>query len=153
MKYHVHINKKQYFFCIVLLFLFIILSYLYVSYMPKCTGALPLIFPDCMFKQIFHLYCPGCGGTRSVECLFHLQPVQSCLYHPMVIYIVICLCFFYIKIGVQLKRQNGVADFNISTAPLWGLLFLLILFFIGRNILLVCTGFDYIGELSAYWNG
>lgn len=152
MKYHVHINRKQYIGSLVFLFLLIIMTIVYILMMPRWTEASPLLFPDCMFKQTFHLYCPGCGGTRAIEALLNLQPLVSFLYHPMIIYIVIWLGFFYIKIGIQIKKQKGLADFYISLLPLWGLPVLLILFFFMRNLLLVYCNVDFIGELGPYWH-
>jgi len=29
--------------------------------------------PECTFYKTWHLYCPGCGGTRAIHAFFHLD--------------------------------------------------------------------------------
>ena len=43
----------------------------------------------CWFKSCFGLPCPGCGLTRSVTCISHLEFVKAWNYHPFgpVIYV------------------------------------------------------------------
>ena len=36
----------------------------------------------CWFKSFFELPCPGCGLTRSVTCISHLQFGKAWDYHP-----------------------------------------------------------------------
>lgn len=148
---HIHINKKKYFMTTVVFLSMFLLAYLYTNYIEKVQSVNLLLFHDCTFKNAFHLYCPGCGGTRAVDALLHLRILSSLFYHPLVIYVVICCCFFYIKIGIQLKKQNGDAEIFINTAYIWGALILVLTFFVARNLLLVYAGIDYIGELKNYW--
>ena len=148
---HLHINKKKYFLITIFFISLFLLAFLYTNYIGKIQSANPFLFHDCTFKNMLHLYCPGCGGTRAVDALLHLRILSSLFYHPLVIYVVICCCFFYIKIGIQLKKQNGDAEIFINTAYIWGALILVLTFFVVRNLLLVYAGIDYIGELKNYW--
>ena len=36
----------------------------------------------CMMKNLFDLPCPGCGLTRSITCVSHLEIVKAWNYHP-----------------------------------------------------------------------
>jgi len=38
--------------------------------------------PICWFKSYFELPCPGCGLTRSITCVSHLQFGKAWDYHP-----------------------------------------------------------------------
>lgn len=40
----------------------------------------------CLFFNLTHLYCPGCGGTRSAMALLLGHPVISLYFHPIVLY-------------------------------------------------------------------
>lgn len=40
----------------------------------------------CIFHFLTGLYCPGCGGTRSILYLLHGQIGLSLQYHPLVLY-------------------------------------------------------------------
>lgn len=40
----------------------------------------------CFFSRVVGFYCPGCGGTRAVEALFHGRLLQALWYHPLVPY-------------------------------------------------------------------
>lgn len=42
--------------------------------------------PDCMFRRVTGLYCPGCGGTRALFFLLRGQMIRSFFYHPVVPY-------------------------------------------------------------------
>lgn len=44
------------------------------------------MFGGCIVRELYGLYCPGCGGTRAVWALFHGQILKSIWYHPIVMY-------------------------------------------------------------------
>lgn len=52
----------------------------------------------CRFSQTFHLYCPGCGGTRSVKHLLHFDLIRSFLSHPVPIYAGIILLRIWVAL-------------------------------------------------------
>ncbi len=54
------------------------------------------MFPSCSFFTATGIYCPGCGGTRSVLYLLQGNIVRSFLYHPFVIYFTITYIVFMI---------------------------------------------------------
>jgi len=35
------------------------------------------LYPKCYLHSLTGLYCPGCGGTRCVSALLHLQPAEA----------------------------------------------------------------------------
>lgn len=44
------------------------------------------LLPPCIFYHQTGLYCPGCGGTRSVNSFLHGHLLYSLKYHPFVLY-------------------------------------------------------------------
>ena len=147
MYYHVRIKKIPFMILTFLLLVFGVAVYLYIA----TVEALPRFITSCGFKSFFHLYCPGCGGTRAVYHLFHLQPIQSLLCHPLVLYIVVCAFYYWGKTLLFLVRQHGMAEFDICLVFLWGMLIFSVLFFIFRNFLLIACHIDYMGDLIQYW--
>ena len=105
----------------------------------------------CLFKELFHLYCPGCGGTRAVKELLHFHIIKSFLYHPLVPYLAFLFLYYYIgtTLAVLCKGQR------IFFRPrMWMLVWAVVLFFanvIIRNGLAVFCGIDYIGDIVNYW--
>ncbi|HLK58157.1 MAG TPA: DUF2752 domain-containing protein [Chthonomonadaceae bacterium] len=39
--------------------------------------------PPCLLRTIFHIPCPGCGMTRSLEALWRGDLITSIRYHPL----------------------------------------------------------------------
>ncbi|MCI2058939.1 MAG: DUF2752 domain-containing protein [Oscillibacter sp.] len=40
----------------------------------------------CWFYTRWHVYCPGCGGTRALLALLGGHPLRSLYYHPAVLF-------------------------------------------------------------------
>jgi len=56
-----------------------------------------LIFrlPACPFYSIFHLYCPGCGNTRSFLALLNGHFPSSLRYNiTIIVILILCLCAY-----------------------------------------------------------
>lgn len=56
-------------------------------------------FPPCRFNRIFHLYCPGCGNTRSVISLLNFDVVSSIKYNITPVVLGIIILAFYIELA------------------------------------------------------
>ena len=76
-----NLRKKLLFAYYLPLLLLIIISviYAFITHL-SVTGEEKIIF--CIFKERFHLYCPGCGGSRSLLALLTFDPVRSFIYFP-----------------------------------------------------------------------
>lgn len=103
--------------------------------------------PQCLFKEMYSLYCPGCGGSRALRAFLRLDFVSSFIYYPPITVGFLTVLYFDIRTLVALvKRDEGY--FKISRY----LYFLsipasMILFFILRNILLLRLGYDPLGDI------
>lgn len=106
----------------------------------------------CGMKIIFHLYCPGCGGTRAVDYLLHGRFVTSFLYHPVVLFLACYFLSYYIPalfriIGIwKAQINNMIYVYILIAVPI-----IIILNCIIRNLLMVYAGMDYIGDCLPYW--
>lgn len=138
---------------------------LFLSFSMLCLGCIvflifyhtkDIIFYEteggCAMKLLFHLYCPGCGGTRAIDAFLHGQLITSFLYNPVILYLACYFLSYYIPAtlriaGIWKQKLNGMVYVYI----LIGLLAVIIIHFIVRNLLLVFGGIDYIGECIQYW--
>lgn len=115
---------------------------------------LKFFFPGsiCLFHDIIHLYCPGCGGTRAVNALLHLNFVDSFLFHPIVPYGFFVFLYYYIGATYTfIIKKNGRLYYRLPALLLWIALFIVAANFILRNILLVFFGIDPLHDLIFYY--
>ncbi|MBO4327280.1 MAG: DUF2752 domain-containing protein [Clostridia bacterium] len=96
----------------------------------------------CTFHEITGLYCPGCGGTRSLLRLLHLDIIGSILLHPVPVYLA-ALCINYVVRFIFAYLVPEKCPIRLKP-PKIRLLYAIIFFglfmtnFIVRNILLAC---------------
>lgn len=93
--------KKRIFYIILLLLTLIIILY-----------SLDLINYKCIYKELFNIYCAGCGFTRMIKSIIKLDFYQAFRYNPLffilfVLFIpyVIYQIFLYVKFG-YIKKPN-----------------------------------------------
>lgn len=55
------------------------------------------LLPGCIFYEKYHLFCPGCGGTRAVICLLRGHFIRSFLCHPFILYATVVYSVFYVS--------------------------------------------------------
>ncbi len=148
MKEIVHLTWKKFAYYLLLFASLTAAGFFYILF----VKAKPKLVTECMMKKIFHLYCPGCGGTHALNSLFHFHIAESFLYNPLVLYMALGVLIFIVKSLVLLIKGKGETDVSIDLRYLWGLFYLMLFFFIIRNVLLIFFGVDYLGELRDYWH-
>ena len=91
----------------------------------------------CAFFHLVHLYCPGCGGTRSFNHMVHLRFIKSLLCNPFVLYTYADYLIFMINtILVKKSKKLGFKGYPVTITIFVGI-GLLLGQWIVRNILLV----------------
>lgn len=88
------------------------LAYRYLS------ARLPLFAIPCLLRTFTGYYCPGCGGTRAVWALLHLQLWRSFCYHPMVPYGAALYVWFMISHTIE-KLSHHRLRIGMKWNPLW----------------------------------
>jgi hypothetical protein len=107
-------------------------------------------FSACLMHDLWHLYCPGCGGTRAIIAIFRGQILHSLLCNPLSAYILAGFVAADVRALVAIVRdEDRVLKFQAWY--FWGMLALALLVFVVRNLLLVCFGIDYLGDLLPFW--
>ncbi len=102
---------------------------------------------SCHFKETFNLYCPGCGGSRSLVALLKLDLIGSFVLFPALPVTVIILFCLYVRVFISLiKNDEGcLKAFKLNSLILIPVI--IIINFLVRNILLIFFGIDIIGDL------
>ena len=99
----------------------------------------------CGFHELTGLYCPGCGGTRSVLALLRFRPLRSVMYHPLPIYAAALLVNFMVRfvsaylLPASVKHRLKPAKYRVVYVAIAAAL--LVGTFIVRNALLI-AGID-----------
>ena len=101
-----------------------------------------LIDFKCVFKEIFNVYCAGCGTTRMVESILKLDLYQAFRYNPLMFILFIILGIYIIyQIFVYIKK-GSILKINIKVLII--IASLLIIYMIIRNI----SVFDFLKPIK-----
>lgn len=90
----------------------------------------------CVFLSSFGFYCPGCGGSRSLNALLNFNFWKSFIYYPPILITSLILLYVDARLFLSIvKRDENTVKFNYR-------LFLIIpisviLQFIIKNLLLL----------------
>ena len=100
----------------------------------------------CSFQERFRLYCPGCGGSRSLACFMRLDLINSFIYYPPITVSAIVLIDYDRRLltSVIKGKDSYISNFKYYTFLLIPIS--IILTFIIRNILLLFFGIDTVGD-------
>ena len=108
-----------------------------------------ITFIECPIHRFLHIYCPGCGCTRSLEALLKMDILSSLYYNPMVIITFIVAILFGATYLLEAKKIKHVDSDSFVVARkrlLYSTLIIWAGYFIARNVALLAFGFDWIGD-------
>ena len=95
---------------------------------------------DCIFLTVFHLYCPGCGGTRAIRCLLQGHLLQSFWYHPLVLYGAVMYLIFMGSHTLEFLTKGRIHGLRFRAWYLWTALGILVVNLIVKNVLFLGFG-------------
>lgn len=101
----------------------------------------------CGLRQLFGIYCPGCGGTRAMIALFHGHFLRSLVCNPAIILGGLLILYYEIGVIFTLIKKNGKRYFYYRKWPLYSYLMVVAVFAIIRDILLIGFQFDMLEAL------
>ncbi len=115
------------------------------------AAALFALIPFCLMHDWMHLYCPLCGGTRSVDALLRFRFSEAFRFHPLVPFFACVALVYYILAWVRLFRGKTLLA-PIPKPLSVALTVAVVAFWVLRNLLLIAFGIDPTGDLLAFWN-
>jgi hypothetical protein len=95
-------------------------------------------YPLCPFYATTHLLCPGCGGTRALYQLLHLNFSAAWHYNALVTVAAPLFFVWFAFWYYSVTRHGRSPDFRMPRPVLVGLYVLVVLFAVARN-----TGFGF----------
>lgn len=102
----------------------------------------------CVLKERAGIYCPGCGGSRALLALLRFDIVSSLRFYPAMLPLTLLLFDLYIRICLTAfsRGKDYVSSFRFSS--FYGILSIVLLTFLLRDVLWLGFGVDLLGDLS-----
>lgn len=91
----------------------------------------------CLFQDVFHLYCPGCGGTRAIRAILRGHFLTAVYYHPAAVYGVGLYVVYFLSQTFMRLSRGRVQGMRFRAGYLYVMLVLIAVNFVVRNLLLV----------------
>ena len=93
----------------------------------------------CAFQNLFGIFCPGCGGSRSLNALLNFKPLKSLFYYPAIPYTSLLILIIDVRLLISLiKKTDGRV--GIGYKPFVVIPILIMANFLVKNLFLL--GFD-----------
>ena len=116
------------------------------------VGLLPRNMTGCILHDWCLLYCPLCGGTRAVSALFRFRFTEAFAANAYVTLLAAVVLVHYVVAWVRLLRGKERL-FRFLPWEWIAAGVLLLLYGVGRNVLMIRFGIDPLGDLGYLWNG
>lgn len=129
--------------CLLLAAPLILLAYRYLRV------RLPFLMMPCLLRTFTGYYCPGCGGTRAMHALLHLQLWRSFCYHPLVPYGAAVYLWFMISHTIEkLSRHRLRVGMKWNPMWLWTALIILVINVLVKDGALILFHVDLLQMIS-----
>ncbi|MBO7304537.1 MAG: DUF2752 domain-containing protein [Clostridia bacterium] len=124
------------------LILFAIVYTLYFNYTKGTEHEI-----KCITQEKFGIYCPGCGGSRSLNAFMHLDFYKSLFYYPAIPVAAILVLTYDVQLVITLiKKDTSYTEerkfYSFILIPI-----VIILTFVIRNVLLFVFKIDTLGDI------
>ena len=109
----------------------------------QMEGMLPKT--NCVFLNVTHVNCPGCGGSRALMAFIKGRFLTSLLYNPAVLSGALLLIYYELGVVITIVKNDGRYHFSTKLWPVYAYLIAVMLFAVIRDVLLAGFGIDLIG--------
>ncbi|MCI9079183.1 MAG: DUF2752 domain-containing protein [Lachnospiraceae bacterium] len=106
------------------------------------------IMPECAFKSITMIYCPGCGGSRAVAAFVQGHWIKSFIYHPFVPYCGVLYIIFMARGTAAFFSRGKYNYMKFRNAYIYFGIAIIIVQFAVKDIMLVVYGKDVLQYVS-----
>lgn len=99
----------------------------------------------CSLYTMLGLYCPGCGGTRSVMYLLQGRFIKSFLYHPVVPYTAVLVTCYVLSHTLNIFTKGKVKAMLFRPIYFYILIAILLIQWIVKNAVIFINGTYLLG--------
>ena len=97
---------------------------------PGRTG----FFPECPFRALTGIICPGCGSTRGLHHLLHGDIEKALLLNPLMFLLVPVLIFALVRHTNAVVTGQELKGNRVPAKYIWALFVVVLFFWIVRNL-------------------
>ena len=112
----------------------IVLIILLICFLMLGIRFLEIIHFKCIFREMFGIYCPGCGTTRMIKALLRLNIYEAFLFNPLMFIYFVIFGIYFLYNSIRYVRGNNIKKINFNIVIL--LIIILLIYMIIRNIYL-----------------
>jgi len=106
----------------------------------------PLLFA-CQVRRRLGLYCPACGGSRAVMCLWRLDLVGALHYYPPVVLCAALVLALDVRLLLNIFCNTDRFTRTYRARAFLSVPALMLLTWVVRTVCLVGFGVDLVGDL------
>ncbi len=132
-------SRKCYYVCLALIGIW---ALIYVVMQVFDISINDFNLPLCSSYSLWGIYCPGCGGTRSVISLLHFDIIRSFLFHPVVPYTAILVSVFMISHTLNIVTKGKVKAMKFRPIYFYIMIAIILIQFVIKNAIMLITGTD-----------
>ena len=100
----------------------------------------------CRIKETFHIYCPGCGGSRALTRLLSLDIAGAFIAHPPLFVAILAVLELDLRMLIAIFRNTPAVVQRYKPTLFIIFAAALIVYFVIRNVLLL-YGIDPLGDI------
>ncbi|MCR4716111.1 MAG: DUF2752 domain-containing protein [Lachnospiraceae bacterium] len=104
----------------------------------------------CLLNEKWHLYCPGCGGTRAFHLMLHGRIIESLEYNAFVVPAFAFILYYFIGVTLAVWSKGTKIYFHLRKWMLVVTILILIWLTFGRNLCAIYLGYDPIGDIASF---
>lgn len=105
---------------------------------------------ECYFRTHFHIYCPGCGGSRAAIALLQGDIIQSLKYNPITLLFLLDVALMTIIDIVKYASREKYVFSKLRMIYNVGFLAFIVFYFVLRNYLWLVHGIDLLRDFRQY---
>lgn len=90
-------------------------------------------FPDCPFRLLTGLNCPGCGTTRGLHRLLHGDLVGAFQFNPLMMLLLPIFLYAFVRHTTAVFRDRPIKSNQLDPRFIWMFFVVVMSFWVFRN--------------------